>query len=320
MPKLSIEERANVVVLADQGHKIRDIAIRVGCSHTAVIKILRKKAETGSVERKKGSGRPRKTTIVEDNFLCLNSKRHRFKTASAIRNDLVHMRGTEVSVRTIRRRLVEGGLYARKSAQKPILNTATKKKRLIWAREHVNWTEEMWDRVIFSDESKFKLHVGDGRIIVRRSKGERLSDQCIQQIPCKTEGVMVWGCFCGHGLGQLAIIEHRATADSYLEILENHLKPSILELFSENGNFIFQQDNAPIHTAKKVIFLCIITIALLALRKHKNFIKLTTKFCFPLRLGEGLPIGKLHRCHELATIQSRFESNRKYLVNNEATD
>lgn len=110
----------------------------------------------------------------------------------------------------------------------------------------------MWNNVVFSDESKFKLHVGDGRLIVRRKPGERLSDVCIQQVPNKTEGVMVWGCFSNAGLGHLAFVDAGVTGNVYLDILERHLKPSVLELFSETESFIFQQDNAPAHRSKQV--------------------------------------------------------------------
>lgn len=75
--------------------------------------------------------------------------------------------------------------------QKHILKASTKVTRLRWAQEHLNWSSEMWSRVVFSDESKFKLHVGDGRLLVRRNPGERLSDACIQEVPNKTEGITV---------------------------------------------------------------------------------------------------------------------------------
>lgn len=61
---------------------------------------------------------------------------------------------------------------------------------------------------------------------------------------------MVWGCFSWQGVGQLVQINEIMTADTYINILNEHLEISLLKLNLQN-NFIFQQDNDPKHTAKK---------------------------------------------------------------------
>jgi ribosomal protein S19 len=43
-----------------------------------------------------------------------------------------------------------------------------KRKRFAWAKKHVKWTTMQWDKVIFPDESKFNLHVYDGKQYVSR--------------------------------------------------------------------------------------------------------------------------------------------------------
>lgn len=252
MPKFSISEKSVIIALWKEGLSTREIGEKIGRGKSSIAELIKKFKATGTTERSKGSGRKRKTTIVEDKFLVLRSKRNRFRTSTKLQADLVTARGTVISTSTVRKRLLEANLRARRSVQKHILKASTKVTRLRWAQEHLNWSSEMWSRVVFSDESKFKLHVGDGRLLVRRNPGERLSDACIQEVPNKTEGITVWGCFSRSGLGKLAVINRKINADVCLDVLENQLKPSILELFAETDSFIFQQDNAPAHRAKKV--------------------------------------------------------------------
>lgn len=63
---------------------------------------------------------------------------------------------------------------------------------------------------------------------------------------------MVWGCFSWFGVGNLALINGIMTADGYIDILCENLEESLLKMGLE-GNYTFQQDNDPKHTAKKTL-------------------------------------------------------------------
>ena len=58
--------------------------------------------------------------------------------------------------------------------------------------------------------------------------------------------IMVWGCFGMGGL-RLEITEGRMDAEKYKTLLEQQLLPYVNDLGGEG--YIFQQDNAPIHTS-----------------------------------------------------------------------
>ena len=62
---------------------------------------------------------------------------------------------------------------------------------------------------------------------------------------------MVWGCFTAKGLGPLVKVEVKMKHQDYIDILENELLPFIQENFCTN-HYKFQDDNAPVHTAKNV--------------------------------------------------------------------
>lgn len=117
----------------------------------------------------------------------LQCLRNRYKTSVELKAVFYRARRTEISSRTVRRRLVKIRLRARRPVVKSALTASARRKHLSWAREHINWTDEMWDSVIFSDESKFKLHESDGRLFVRRKAGKRLSGDCLQMMPPTTE-------------------------------------------------------------------------------------------------------------------------------------
>lgn len=61
-------------------------------------------------------------------------------------------------------------------------------------------------------------------------------------------GVMLWGCMAANGVGKIQFIESTMDKRGYLDILKANLKQSAVKLGLE-GNFLFQQDNDPKHTA-----------------------------------------------------------------------
>ena len=50
---------------------------------------------------------------------------------------------------------------------------------------------------------------------------------------------MVWGCMGWSGVGELAEVEGRMDADQYVDILDNHLLPSMEESGIVEGGCIF---------------------------------------------------------------------------------
>ncbi|GFX29534.1 hypothetical protein TNCV_4776082 [Trichonephila clavipes] len=64
---------------------------------------------------------------------------------------------------------------------------------------------------------------------------------------------MVWGCMSSHGVGRLHIVSGTVKAMDYIEILQNILLPTARDLFG-NQSWIFQDDNAPCHRAKSLVY------------------------------------------------------------------
>ena len=132
---------------------------------------------------------------------------------------------------------------------KPFLSAPNRKKCLQFALEYKDWMVEDWGKIIFSAESKFNLYKSDGRTYARRNSSEALNPCCIQQTVKHGGGsVMVWGAFPFLKLSTLLRISYRLDAQGYIQLMKDNILPFLKEF--PPGERVFQQDNAPVHTAK----------------------------------------------------------------------
>lgn len=138
--EISIEKRAQIVILRQTNLSYRKIAGMIGVSIKGVHTVLKRYAETQSNADRKRSGRPRKTTRRDDTFIQTTSKRDRFKTAPDIRAEANAFLPQPISITTVRRRLKEAGLNGRVAKRKPLLRAVNKQKHLEFAKKHRNWT------------------------------------------------------------------------------------------------------------------------------------------------------------------------------------
>ncbi len=63
------------------------------------------------------------------------------------------------------------------------------------------------------------------------------------------QSVMIWAAMSSAGVGPLCFLKSTVNAAIYQEILEHFMLPSADKLYGD-ADFIFQQDLAPVHTAK----------------------------------------------------------------------
>ncbi|KAG1143627.1 hypothetical protein G6F37_011935 [Rhizopus arrhizus] len=127
-----------------------------------------------------------------------------------------------------------------------------RKARLEWALAHRYWTIDDWRKVIFSDESKINVWGSDRVEFYWSLPGSPLQPHHV--IPTVKHGgrsVMVWACMTSHGVGYICeIYDGRMTASDYIHILKTELADTLHYYRLGDGDFIFQHDNDPKHTAK----------------------------------------------------------------------
>lgn len=213
------------------------------------VKCLKKKyLKFGTLDRRRGSGRPKKTTDREDRILCRDVTINRFASTDKILRNHPEI---NVAPRTVRRRIRAClGMGSHWSAMKPFISEKNRIRRLEFANMYKDKDLEFWRSVIWSDESPYCL-IYKGKERVWRRPGERYLPECMCATLKHDKKVNVWGCFNAYGVGNLYRIEGIMDSAVYLDILNRQLVPSIhtLRQLAPGKKYIFQQDNDPKHTA-----------------------------------------------------------------------
>lgn len=226
---------------------IMQIVNDFGINKNTVSSIIQRWEEQGDFTRKAGSGRLRVTTAAQDNALTDYLRQNPFATARKAANE-THF---PACMMTISRRIRETDLRNRVAARKIHLTNLGKQTRLLFALNNIYHEPQFWENVIFTDEKVFKS-THNGPVRVYRPTNSKFDEAYSQK--CNRSGrfsVNVWGWISFRGMGVCCRIVGRFNAGNYLNILENTMLPTVRELYPDN-NFVFQQDNCPIHTARNV--------------------------------------------------------------------
>ncbi len=162
-------------------------------------------------------------------------KQNQFKNLGELHKEWTEA-GVKASRATTHRRVEEFGYSCRQ-------------RRLTWAKEKKNWTVAQWSKVLFSDESKFCISFGNQGPRVWRKGGEAHSPSFLKSSVKFSQSVMIWVAMSSAGVGPQCFLKTNITAPVYQEMLEHFMIPSADQPFKD-ADFIFQQDLAPVHTAK----------------------------------------------------------------------
>ncbi|GFW86469.1 transposable element Tcb2 transposase [Trichonephila clavipes] len=169
------------------------------------------------------------------------------KQAGEIARHTTQATGRPISRFTVARRLHGGGLFARRPVRCVPLTPAHRRRRYLWCREHRNWRDNEWGRVLFTDESRFSLSSDSHRILIWRERGSRNHpSNIIERDRYGGRGVLVWG---GIMLGSRTDL-HIFDAGSVNETRYcNEILLPYVRLFrgTMGLQFLFMDDNAPCH-------------------------------------------------------------------------
>ncbi|GFU73425.1 transposable element Tc1 transposase [Trichonephila clavipes] len=158
--------RGRIIGNLEEGRSVTSVAEEFGIAHSIVSRLWRQFQTTGTSIRGFNSGRPRGTTPADDRYIVLQARRNRRQTA-------VEIARHTISRFTVARRLHGGGLFARRPVHCVPLTPAHRRRRSLWCREHRNWRDNEWGRVLFTDESRFSLSSDTHRILIWRERGSR---------------------------------------------------------------------------------------------------------------------------------------------------
>lgn len=249
MPRLSCADRNRAIGLMEAGVSCREVARRMNCASSTITRLLQRHAATNCTDDRRRSGRPRVTTPGQDRHIRLQHLRDRFRTAVQTATETPGIHNPRISRMTVTRRLHEHNLHARRPYRAPLLTPQHRQRRLQWARQHLRWTRNDWNAVLFSDESRFSLHRADGRERVWRRRGERYAACCIRDVNRWGGGsVMVWGGISFNHRTDIIVLDGNVTARRYIDQV---LTPVVVPFFGNHVDLdVFQQDNARPHVAR----------------------------------------------------------------------
>lgn len=242
--------RVSIKTLKDEGYSSREIEKKLNVPFSTVNYTLRRFKMAGTYQNKPRTGRPRATTAKIDKKIVDLIEKSNQPNAVDVAEKLKKTNIAHVSAKTVQRRLHEAGLHGRAPLKKPLLTKKHIKARYQFGLKHQSWTVEDWKRVLFSDETKLNRRGSDGKVWTWRRPGELLKPKHVKQTVKHDDSVMAWGCFSSAGVGDIHIIEGIMNANMYIRMLSQHMIPSSARLFKDD--YIFQHDNDPKHTAKKV--------------------------------------------------------------------
>lgn len=245
---ISKELKQRVVNAFLEGKRQSAISRQFVLPSYSVSKIISYYNERGHLENLPKSGRPRKTTIWMDRRIKRISQNDPWKSAPRIIAEIPEI---IVSPRTIQRRLVEAKLFSRRPAKKPLISGRNRLARLAFARRHLHWTVDEWKKVLFSDETRYKIFNSDGMKRVRRPINTRFNPKYVTPTVKHGKGsVFLWGCFSWNGVGPLHPINDTMDRFVYRDIMQNVMLP--YAEWEMPLRFIFQQDNDPKHSSRIV--------------------------------------------------------------------
>uniref|UniRef100_A0A3P8T2P1 Tc1-like transposase DDE domain-containing protein n=1 Tax=Amphiprion percula TaxID=161767 RepID=A0A3P8T2P1_AMPPE len=220
--------KAAILALLEIGMSERQVGKKLKISKTAVHYTKKKQAEHGTTKLLAGCGRKHLSTPRDDRALIRSCVMNRRQTSRDLKNEWALSRN------------VTSGLNSHRARKKPFINERQRKTWLLFVGDHKDWTVDDWAKVLFSDESNFQLMPTTANLLAWRKPAEAYKPDCLAPtMKHGCESVTIWGCLSMDGTGQIQ-----------LATMKNSLFPSAGKVFLASNDWIFQQDNAPCHTAR----------------------------------------------------------------------
>ena len=256
----TVERRWRMVVERYRLGSCTAAADRLGADARTVAKWVRHYEATGGVEHQQQVSRctrlldrPEAVTLLLDG---VGSGRSCRETRDVIKRELA----LQVSIETVRRALKCVGARHLRVQHKPVLTEAHKARRLEFA---LTWhhRRQDWARTVVTDSTYIYLYpqaTGDGAWVLEGQEPvvrPRVRNSFRLHMYA---GVSKYGrtpLFATVGSSHIKSDSRGVNADVYCELLDNKLLPACRALVAKgrHSSWIFQQDNARAHSAKRTL-------------------------------------------------------------------
>lgn len=196
-------------------------------------------------------GRPRKIVGRSTRLLRREALHGKCGYQKDLARVLQDSHGVQVSRWTVMRELKRHNIISCRKKKRAWLSKAHMAARLMFAREHKDWTVHDWAKVLWSDEKRFDLQRGDGPKRCFRERGAPLRERdCQGKKAHGGGGIMVWGCIGRLGVGRMVLLEGSVTAEAYIRKCGPSIMHSMIQVGMGTEDGVFMQDNATPHIAR----------------------------------------------------------------------
>ncbi|KAG2191075.1 hypothetical protein INT47_011679 [Mucor saturninus] len=227
---------------------IADIQLAMSIPGSTIVNCHNRWKETGIGVSETRKGKQLKLPERDQRAVVCSSREGPFMPFTAHKEKL-NTAGVDIHRQTLSKYAIIKGFGSYSTAYVPTLTPRHMQRRLTWVKYKVKRTPEMWEDVIWSDESKFNAEVSDGRVRVIRKEGESYHPDIVKwTVKFGNGSVMIWGCFWVVGLGPLVVMKGIINQEAYIDCLSNHFLPWLNNITAETSkNFILQEDGASCH-------------------------------------------------------------------------
>ncbi|GFV14072.1 transposable element Tcb1 transposase [Trichonephila clavipes] len=143
------------IIRNEERHE-KEIGSRVGRNQTTVMRLCDRWMKEGTTDRRGRSHPPQCTTSLENRQIVRMTVTDRTITSRTVAQHIESVTHHSVSTRTIRHRLQQNGLSARRPLLGLPLTQKYRRLRRQWCDERRMWAAEL-DEVVFTDESRICL-------------------------------------------------------------------------------------------------------------------------------------------------------------------
>uniref|UniRef100_A0AAZ3P7I4 Transposase Tc1-like domain-containing protein n=1 Tax=Oncorhynchus tshawytscha TaxID=74940 RepID=A0AAZ3P7I4_ONCTS len=156
-----------------------------------------------------------------------------------------------ISAQTVRNRLREAGLRACRPVVRQVFTRHQRQQRHLWAPTHRCWTRQDWQKVIFTDESRFCAHgVMVGFVFIVQGMSVTPRPVLWSGIDLEVEGPSWSGVVC-HSIIGLSLLSLQAIS-ALCVTGKTSFSLMVVPFLQAHPYMTLQHDNATSHTARSV--------------------------------------------------------------------
>ncbi|GFV32925.1 transposable element Tc3 transposase [Trichonephila clavipes] len=180
---LDVFTRRRIIGKLEEVHSVTSVAAEFGIAHSIVSRLWIQFQTTGTAIRGLSSGRPRGTIPAEDRYIFLQVRRNRQQIVGEIARHTTQAPDDRYRV-----------LPWPEDCTVCTFNACPSEKAFSVVSGTPELRDNKWGRILFTDESRFRLSSDSHRILIWRERGNRNHpSNIIQRDMYGDRGVLVWG-------------------------------------------------------------------------------------------------------------------------------